>query len=305
MSMKILITGATGFVGKTLVPYIYSQGVTNIALLVRDADKVKRIFPNLDLIVINTQDKQEWREVVIEYNADVVLHMAGLVTTRSDALTAHKSIEANVLFTTLLLEAISNTNCSYFINIGTFAEFLLGDGKYLPNTIYAASKIAVRPIIQFYQTQSSFKWINVILYTAYGRFNEQKKVLDYMIDAMDSSSPIDFTKGEQILDFIHVDDMADFFTVLLQRLPELQDSYVEFHLGTGRGYSIREVATIMEQVWGKKINANWGGIPYRKFDNMHAVAPISKNIELLGWRSKMSLDEGIRILKDDICQSIR
>lgn len=48
------------------------------------------------------------------------------------------------------------------------------------------------------------------------------------------------------------------------------------------------------------IGFNWGGLSYRKFDNMHAVASISKNIELLGWRSKISMEEGLRILKADI-----
>jgi CDP-paratose synthetase len=297
--MKILITGATGFVGKTFVPYLHHQGYTDLVLLVRNPEKAKALFPHLPIQLIDT--RMDWREEVIACNADVVLHMATLFTGRCDADNARAIVETNILLTTQLLEAVMHTHCRYFINIGTFTEFLHGDGQYMPNNLYSASKTAVRPILQYYQTQSSWQWVNVVVYSPYGRYNSQKKVIDYMMDAMDSPTPIAFSKGEQILDFIHVDDMADFFATLLQKLPTLREDFVEFHLGTGEGHSVREVAMVMESVFGKKINADWGGIPYRPLDTMHAVAPISKNLSLLGWRSKLSLVDGITILKEDMC----
>ena len=68
-----------------------------------------------------------------------------------------------------------------------------------------------------------------------------------------------------------MDDIADFYLNLLKKIDLLNEPFEEFHLGTGEGHSIREVAQIMEDVFGKKINANWGGLPYRKFDIMHAL----------------------------------
>ena len=56
----------------------------------------------------------------------------------------------------------------------------------------------------------------------------------------------------------------------------------------------------MEIIFGKKIKAKWGGMDYRKFDTMYAVAPIAKNIEILNWRAKISIVEGLNILKQDI-----
>ena len=120
-----------------------------------------------------------------------------------------------------------------------------------------------------------------------------------MIDSFSASEPVDFTMGEQILDFIHVDDMAGFFYTLIQKLPELKDSYYQFHLGTGKGHSIREVASKMEEIWGQKMNANWGGRAYSQQDIMHAVAPIALNQQLLNWKSRIDLEDGVEILKND------
>ena len=138
------------------------------------------------------------------------------------------------------------------------------------------------------------------MYSPYGRKNENKKVIDYLIEAIDSKEPVAFTEGVQVLDFIHVDDMADFFFTLLNKLPELKDDYYQFHLGTGKGHTVREVSETMEKVWGKKVNAAWGDRDYSPYDLMHAVAPIQKNIKLLGWKAKLSLEDGIKILKEDI-----
>ena len=297
--MRILITGATGFVGKTLIPYLFSKGVNDLVLLVRNLDKAKTLFGNESVEMITTQSS-DWMEQVKNANPDVTLHLAAFFTGRHDYENANKLVEANISFTTFLLEALSNTQCQNFINIGTFSEFRYGNGEFHPNNLYSATKTAERPIIRYYQSISKWNWINVVVYSPYGRYNAYKKVTDSMIDPFFASEPVDFTMGEQILDFIHVDDMADFFYTLIQKLPELKDSYYQFHLGTGKGHSIREVAETMEKCWGKKMNANWGGRAYSEQDIMHAVAPIEQNLKLLNWQSKVDLDEGILIFKNEV-----
>jgi len=115
---------------------------------------------------------------------------------------------------------------------------------------------------------------------------------------MNSELPIKMTEGEQILDFIHVYDVANFFVFILQNKCKFYalENGEEFHLGTGRGTSIRELASILEKKYGKKCNVIWGGIPYRKRDTMYAVAPIAKNIKELGWKAKIKLENGIDML---------
>ncbi|GHU71043.1 CDP-abequose synthase [Bacteroidia bacterium] len=299
--MKILITGATGFVGTTLIPYLSAKGMSDLCLLIRNPQKAEQLFKGLPLQFIHLQETG-WREKVIDYNPDVVLHLATLFNTRSDAENAIKLIDSNLTFSTLLLEAISHTQCTHFINIGTFTEFLYGAGEYFANNLYSATKTALRPIIRFYQTQSAWKWVNVIVYSPYGRKNQQKKVLDFMVDAMDSPTSVNFSQGEQILDFIHVDDMADFFYTLLTKLPVFTESYTQLHLGTGEGHSIREIGIVMEEVFGKKIHACWGGLPYRANDPMYAVAPVARTLELLAWRAKIDIRRGLEILKEDLIQ---
>lgn len=294
-----MITGATGFVGKTLVPYLVGKGYTDIALAVRNEVKAHRLFSQLPLLLINNKE-EGWQKEVEAYNPDVVLHLATKFTGRNDAQSAQEIIDCNITFGTLLLEALTRTDCKMFVNIGTFTEYLYGDGMYFANNLYSASKTAFRPIIRFYQTQSKWKWVNVVVYTPYGRKNEQKKVIDFMADGLDAKQPVKFSEGKQVLDFIHVDDMADFFCALLAKVDAIKEAYTQFHLGTGKGYTLREVACAMEAISGKKINAIWGAYPYRPFDTLHAVAPIAKNIEILSWHPSITLVKGLQLYLEDL-----
>lgn len=297
--MKILITGATGYVGRTLIPHLYRRGLNDICITVRNPKKADELFHNLSLEVIDISSGH-FKEQIIAFAPDVVLHMATLFSTKHDAEIALKMIYSNISFGTLLLEAIAQTGCKHFVNVGTFTEFLWGNGDYFSNNLYSATKTAFRPIIQYYQLVSAFKWINVVIYSPYGRKNEQKKVIDYLVDSLATSVPIKMTKGEQILDFIHVDDIADFFYALFTNIDVCTEPYIQLHLGSGKGYSIREVGAVIETVFDEKLNVDWGGIPYRKLDPMFAVAPISKVLDLLNWRPKLTLEEGIEILKNDL-----
>lgn len=298
-NMKILITGATGFVGKTLAPYLYNNGVKDLCLLVRSVEKAKRLFGDIPITLISMAD-DSWMENVQDYNPDVTLHLATYFTNRRDNDSIVKLVDSNILFTTRLLEVLSHTYCRHFVNIGTFTEFINGGGEYTSANLYSATKTAVRPIIKYYQQQSEWNWINVVVYSPYGRKNESKKVIDYLLDAVDAEQPVAFSPGYQTLDFIHVDDMADFFLTLLDKLDDLQDEFYEFHLGTGEGHTVRDVAVALEKVSGKHVNADWGGRDYSPNDAMHAVAPVNKNITLLGWQPRISLEEGIRILWNDV-----
>lgn len=299
-SMKILITGATGFIGKTLIPYMFNHTSKDLCLLVRNKDKAQNSFPEIENYAVITTEDHHWCEQLIEYSPDVVLHMATYFTGQCDAENIEALITTNISFTTFLLKAISQTNCKYFINIGTFSEYSNGVGEFLPNNLYSATKTAVRPIIKYFQTISTWNWINVIVYSPYGRRNTQKKVIDYMVDAIGTEKVVAFSPGEQILDFIHVDDIVDFFDVLIQKLNSLDKSFYEFHLGSGIGYSVREVGEMMEKVWNQKMNADWGGRDYSSSDIMHSVAPITNNITLLKWKAKITLKEGLEILRSDL-----
>lgn len=291
--MRILITGATGFVGRNLLPKLFDSNWQDaIALIGRNIEKLQYMAENKNVTIID-QHNNNYKHEIERFNPDTVLHLAAYLTSRDDEESIDMLLESNISYGVHLLDGLKKTQIKNFINIGTFAEYLYGDGNLNSAYLYSATKTAFRSILDYYSMTMKFKVINVIPYSIYGGEDSQKKVIDFIRDSIDSDVAIDMSPGEQVLDFIHIDDVCEFFLQLLEKIETLESSEI-FHLGTGVGTSIKDLSNIIGQVYGTHPNINWGGLSYRPNDIMHAVAPISKNVKKLNWRSRISLYDGIK-----------
>ena len=287
--VKVLVTGATGFVGTHLMPKVLNF---EYKVVVR---KLSEYHQPEKQIVYDKKNMVRFSSEIEEFNPEIVIHLASYLTSLDDLENIEKIVDSNILFTSYLLKALENTSLKLFINTGTFAEFYLNHEVENPAYFYAASKIAVKPIIKYFQNLLEFKLIHVIPYTIYGGKSKSKKVIDYLLDSTKHDAPVDMTDGNQILDFIHIEDVVNFYLTCLKNHNLIKD-HENYYLGTGIGTSIKELATLIENETRLKANINWGKREYRPLDIMEAVAPVSKNSTHLAWKPEISIQQGIRML---------
>lgn len=303
MAMKVALTGITGFVGMNLMPQLLALGSDYEFLTLNiDVDEAECKYPRAQYTNfrhVHTTDL----DALVKFNPDVVLHLATITTAANNTEIIHPMLAANIEFGVLLLDALQRCdNFKLLVNTGSFAEFRLGPDHFDSAYLYTATKTAFRAFVAYYAgLGKGFKYITAVPYSVYGGTMTVKRLFDYMAESLDAPTPVDMTAGEQVLDFIHVNDVAGFFAYVVAHTEEfmvLPENGMDFHLGTGVGTSIREVATLMEMVSGKHCNINWGGRPYRERDIMKAIAPVERN--QTDWRAQISLREGIeRMLKKE------
>ncbi len=161
--------------------------------------------------------------------------------------------------------------------------------------MYSATKTAFRSIISYYQSLIGFKTINVIPYTIYGGDDTQKKIIDYILQSAFETSAINMTPGEQVLDFIHIDDAVEFYMELINKIKYITEKYTELPLGSSTGTTPKQLAAIIEVILNKKTNITWGGLPYRERDTMYSVADLKPTFQVLNWKPKIKLVEGIEM----------
>lgn len=290
--MKILVTGSTGFVGRHLVPKLL-KAKHNIFEITIDQNLSFELYGNETRKYLHYPDDQEGLiEAVKEFNPEIVIHLASFLTSMDDYYTLTKLLDTNISFFCQILDATKDCDIQLFVNTGTFAEYSKGDGKFDPAYLYSATKTASRSFLDYYSKVYKFKQATVVPYTIYGGIDTQKKIIDIIYESLDSKTPIDLSPGEQLLDFIHVDDVANFYCYLIDNIEKLEQK-TNFQLGTGIGTTLKQLATIIEKVTGKKTNINWGGKPYRPADVMYAVADISNQFNLFNWNSEIELLVGI------------
>lgn len=289
--MNILITGATGYVGKYLIQHLAKNSMHCIYAIVRNPNNniinVEK-FPK-SIHIIDSKDLSSLNHV----NIDLVVHLAAFLTSKDDTESVKNVLDSNIIFGVDLLNSLKDYRNLSFINFGTFAEYRTGIDHPDFAYFYAASKHAYRSFLQYYAERGNWSYIHLIPYTIYGGMNKQKKIIDFICDSLDANISIAMSPGEQILDFIHVNDVVDCISFMIENKNNWAGQHGKiYHLGTGCGTSIRNLASIFEQISGKKCNIQWGGIPYREQDVMYAVAPIDDLIRF-GWKPKIDIFTGV------------
>ena len=290
--MKILITGSTGFVGRHLIPKLLLNG-HRVLEITRSLDASKALYREQTKKYLLDDDQEKFKREIEIFQPDAVIHLASFITSDYDYSILFPLINSNIYFPCRLLDALQNLTVRIVINTGTFAEYSKDRSNFDPAYLYAASKTASRYFMNYYCKIFKFKLITVVPYTIYGGVNSSKKIIDLIYDSLNSSNPINLSPGKQVLDFIHIEDVIRLYLSLVDNHEQLPDG-LNFHLGTGEGHSIREIARIMEQLTGKRANINWGGIPYRKTDIMYAVAGRERNHKFLDWEPEMKLEDGLK-----------
>lgn len=278
--MNILVTGATGFIGKNLIKSLQSNH--QIHLLIRPSSdytslSVKKTFIFKD----NIEELADYLKVE---KIDGIVHLASLYVTEHMSCQIKDMILSNIYFGVALLEACKIAKIKWFLNTGSIWQNYnsadLSD-DYCPANLYAASKQAFIDMANFYTMVTDLRFCTLKLCDTYGPGDTRNKIFAIFEKIAKSGEQLDMSLGYQRLDILHIDDVVSGFIHLINMLQDdscfLRSEYV---LSSGKHYSLRELARIFEEKYQVKLNIKWGGRPYRQREIM---IPYKGNV-LVNWK---------------------
>lgn len=287
--MNILITGATGFIGRNLIHALSHENEIHVVVrpsTVSDSIDSQRIFVFKDNI-------DELKDYLVEKQIEGIIHLASLYITKHQNEQIKDLILSNVYFGTSVLEAAKQANVRWFINTGSYWQNYTPDSKeYRPVNLYAATKQAFIDIAKFYIDTSSIRFVTLKICDTYGPNDTRKKIMSLFKQHVDSGEQLKMSPGEQKINLLYIDDVIRGFialTNLIRSNVELSDEYV---LSAENTYSLRELASIFEQVSQKKLNIVWGGLPYREREIMR---PWQMGKIIPGWEQTIDIYQGIKL----------
>lgn len=277
--MNILLTGATGFLGRNL-------------LLALSTKKNHRIFAvsHKKSTAISIQSDIHWiapsqiEGVLIQHHIDCVIHTATSYGRLNESVT--DIFAANTCWPLSILELACKHNVDLFIDTGTS----------LPDQLnaYSLSKSQFRDWGKQLATIHLIRFLHLRLEHFYGPDKDHTKFVSYLIHhCLHNTQSIPLTAGEAKRDFIYIDDVVAAYLCLLDNQAQLSVGYQEFGLGSETTISVRELAEIIKETTRSTSLLNFGKIPYRKDEVMLSIADATA-LHRLGWYCKTSLREGIR-----------
>lgn len=289
---NICLTGATGFIGSNLLKSLQAQGGASISAIARSQESCDRIKSlNVDFY-LDDGDTDHLIKYFQERKFDTVVHLASLYLKDHQSQQIENLISSNVLFGTRLLEASVKSSVRSFINTGTFWQHF-NNKVYSPVNLYAASKQAFEMIARYYQESSNILFATLYLNDTYGPGDTRKKILNIW-KAMKEGDRVDMSPGEQSINLLHIDDAVRGYLRLIylaQRGKLSKDAAASYVLKSNEEVTLRQLAVLFEQISKKKLNINWGGLPYRDREIM-TIWDGGATVE--GWEPLVSLKEGLK-----------
>lgn len=294
---NILISGATGYIGRWLLKAMQKAG-KNVYALVRNSSSCLGLELSEERLCKYSGDVKGVIDFCLKNKINTIIHLAAFQVTNHNADNIDNYVDANITLGIHLLEALKENGQEkkQFICVGTNWQHYEQE-QYRAVNLYAATKEAFDKLVDYYSDAFSMKAITLEIYETYGPFDSRNKIINLFL-RQKTGEVLEMSPGEQKLDMLYIEDVVTaFFTALdyLQRMPG--GSHLTYCLSTGEYFSVKEIVALFEKVFEKELHIRFGAFGYKKREMM---IPYQKGTRLPGWNRKYSLEEGLRDMRERI-----
>ena len=291
--MKILLTGATGFIGKHLIEKLQDDG-RGLCVLVRDSTNLNFLKKEkIKYYILKNNNVDDLISFMQKEKFDGVVHLASLFLAQHKPEDVGKLINSNIHFGSILLEASVQSNVGWFINTGTFWQHYKNK-DYSPVNLYAATKKAFEDIARYYIEISNLNFVTIKLSDTFGPNDPRPKILNLLNKIGQTGETLDMSGGKQIINISYIDNVIDGFRKMINLLSKDKKRKLcgkDFAINSNERISLRKLAELFEKTTKKKLNINWGGRGYRLREVMK---PWEMGENIPGWNPRVSIKEGIK-----------
>jgi len=289
--MKILVTGATGFIGQNLIRELLKKEY-KLYVIVRENSDTSRLDKDVNIFKYN--EKMDTLMTFFESERfNGVIHLASLFLASHNVNDVSNLISSNIKFGTQLLEASKHTDVKWFLNTGTFWQNYENE-DYNPVNLYASTKEAFQSIAKYYTQTSSLIFTTIKLNDTFGPNDTRNKVFNLWNKISKSGELLEMSGGEQIIDISYIDDVINAYSVMINNLTKndsLKYKNKTFVISNNEKMSLKNLSKVFEKVTNQALNIHWGGREYRYREVMK---PYSYGEHIPNWKQKYTLEEAIK-----------
>lgn len=294
MNKRILLTGATGFLGSHIAGKLIVSG-HRLILSYRDQSDFSRCADfrnNAEWVNLNAPT---WQADVEQFKPDIILHTAWQGVAAGARENWQLQIE-NLFFQQQLLDLAEKIRVKTFVGFGSQAEY--GKINNAPEetdpadatTAYGAAKLAALQIIRSFCEQNHIRWIWLRLFSFFGEGESEQWLIPSTIKKIRKNQPMALTPGEQQMAYLYVKDLAEIVSNILDA--DIHSGI--YNLSGNQPVSVKELVTKIRDLVNPDYALAFGGIPYRPNQPMMVMGNTSKLKRALSSIRESDFDTNLR-----------
>ncbi len=305
---KILVTGGAGYIGSFMVRGLLEKGYEVVVLDSLERGNPYVIPENVSFYKGKVGDRELLEKIAQENPFEAVIHFAGYISMKESMENPSLYFEQNTYQTLQFLENLKNLDKKYIIFSSTAGVYgnpervpINEDDRKDPTNPYGESKLMVERILYWYNkiygvNYAVLRYFNACGASLDGSFGEKhtpethiipvalqalKEEKEFILYGTDYNTP----DGTCVRDYVHVLDLVNAHMLALEKILNNPGGYT-YNVGTGKGYSNREIVGMIEEVTGRKLN--YGERERRPGDADELVADVTRIKDDLGFEPQYS-----------------
>jgi UDP-glucuronate decarboxylase len=297
--VTVLVTGAAGFIGSRVVRSLLesNQEVAGLVMPGASLHRLADIADGIQVVEADLRDKDTVARQLDRLRPEACLHLAWYVEPGKylDSIENLDCLRSSLS----LLEELARVGCRHTVGVGTCFEYdirpepLREDSPTKPATLYAAAKLALYLVAAQRSAQLGMGMAWARLFYLYGPFEDQRRLVPAAIIALLAGREFDSTPGEQVRDYMHVDDVASGISAIsLHRLDGT------FNVCSGVPVTIASLMETLGDLMGRPELIRLGTFPYREWDPMYVCGDSHRLRAEADWAPRHSLAEGLAAVVD-------
>ena len=297
---RILITGASGFIGQHLCAALAQTKALCSAMHYHRPpvnNSTVTLGDSVDRVDGDLLDVESLRRIVKELQPTHIFHLAAATSTARGFITAKEMIQTNILGTVNLLQALEGISYTCFVHTGSAEEYGNGTAPFYetdslaPVSPYSASKSGATLFCQMYHRTFQAPIVILRPFLVYGPGQRPDKLLPQAILAALENRSFPMTSGQQTREFTYIDDIVSGF-LKAAVTPEAIGEII--NLGTGTAITVLEVVQLIQKLTNSRMTLEPGALPSRAAEIMDYRCDNSKARTILSWTPEVSLEDGLR-----------
>ena len=327
--MKILVTGAAGFIGFTTSKKLLERGDTVVGLdnfndyydvsLKEARAAVLDKFENFSMVRIDLADRPAMEKLFAEEGFDKVVHLAAQAGVRYSIENPHAYIDSNVVGTLHILEGCRHNNVKHLVyassssvyGANTAMPFSIHQNVDHPLALYGATKKANELMAHTYSNLYNLPTTGLRFFTVYGPFGRPDMALFLFTKNIIAGKPIDvFNYGKHRRDFTYIDDIVEGVIRTMDHTAEPNPEwdaanpdpgtsrapYRIYNIGNQQPVELMQYIEVLEECLGRKAEKNL--LPLQDGDVSDTYADAEDLVNDVGYKPSTPITTGIRNFVD-------